>query len=44
MRIDPATSVLSADTDDHDLLGRWQRERGFGSSPAGSSTSGGSHQ
>jgi hypothetical protein len=39
MSVVPATSMPSADTDDHDLLGRWQRERGFGSSPAGSSTS-----
>ena len=39
MHIVPATSLPSADTDDHDLLGRWHRERGFGSSPAGSSTS-----
>ena len=28
-------------SDDSDLLGRWHRERGFGSSPAGSSTSNG---
>jgi hypothetical protein len=40
MRIDPATSMSSSvDTDDRDLLGHWHRERGFGSSPAGSSTS-----
>jgi hypothetical protein len=38
--IAPATaSAAAADTNDHDLLGRWRRERGFGSSPAGSSTS-----
>jgi hypothetical protein len=39
MSIARETSLSSADTEDHDLLGRWARERGFGSSPAGSSTS-----
>jgi hypothetical protein len=39
MSIVPAASLPCANTDDHDLLGHWQRERGFGSSPAGSSTS-----
>jgi hypothetical protein len=39
MSIVSATSMSSGGTDDHDLLGRWHRERGFGSSPAGSSTS-----
>lgn len=34
----PATS-MPFDADDNDLLGRWHRERGFGSSPAGKSIS-----